>query len=273
VYDTGSVGISEFANGLYTSGTYAGTRISTDRIGYAGEVDLGKRAAIKAGLVYDLYNVKFSSLYAAADFFATKKLTLSVDYDFFSPTYDADSIWNFFAGEPINDVTLRASYDATTRWSFAGGTNVRIYTTQTSSDNPYDSSPNLSPALNPNYYPTNGQSFAEGANLSARFRGEATTLGFRAAADAGDAGDRVGCDLSGNHVFESRYVLSGRLGIWQWDDKLRADHSATDFGYTLGLGYRFTRRTQAGAQWQHDMNRLAGQRFLALLTLTVAVTK
>jgi hypothetical protein len=41
----------------------------------------------------------------------------------------------------------------------------------------------------------------------------------------------------------------------------------------LGVGYRFAPRCQAGFEWQHDINRLVGQRFRTLLTVSVAVTK
>jgi len=41
----------------------------------------------------------------------------------------------------------------------------------------------------------------------------------------------------------------------------------------LGLGYRFTQRSRALIEWEHDMNGLVGQRFRLMLWLTVAVTK
>ena len=98
-------------------------------------------------------------------------------------------------------------------------------------------------------------------------------MSVRGAADSGDTGERVGGDVSGERVLESRYIFRGRLGVWQWDDKLRPDRDATDFGYVLGVGYRFAPRCQAVFEWQHDINRLVGQRFRTLLTVSVAVTK
>jgi hypothetical protein len=68
-------------------------------------------------------------------------------------------------------------------------------------------------------------------------------------------------------------VASARVGVWQWDDKLRPDRDSVDFSYVLGLGYRFAERAQASVEWQHDINSLVGQRFRLLLWLTVAVTK
>jgi hypothetical protein len=83
----------------------------------------------------------------------------------------------------------------------------------------------------------------------------------------------VGGDVFGQQVFETRYVATARAGVWQWNDKLRPDRDATSFNYVLGVGYRFAPRSQAMIEWEHDMNRLVGQRFRLMLWLTVAVTK
>jgi hypothetical protein len=275
VYDTGSVGVAEFANPNLPPGpnsTYDATRISTDKIGYAVEADLRKVGAIKAGLAYDLYNVKFTQIYGSLDVFATKRLTVSADYDYYAPTFDADSIWNVFASEPINDVSLRGAYNQG-HLSLSAGAHARIYDIYTSNPNPGSSSPNLqatSTSTPLGTYPTNGHPFDEGGDVGAKYKWGEGHLALRGAADFGDAGDRVGGDLSGQRVLETRYVLAARLGVWQWDDKLRPDRDATNFGYMLGTGYRFASRCQAMFEWQHDMNRLVGQRFRALLTLSVA---
>jgi hypothetical protein len=267
VYNTGSVGLSEFANPNVPPTVFSGSRVSSDKIGYAVEADFKKWGGVKAGLSYDLYDVKLSQIYAAFDVFATKRLTLSVDYDYFAPTFDADSIWNFFASEPINDVSLRGSY-VKDKLSLSAGVNARIYTVDTSNPNPTNSSAGNSAAFN--YYPSNGHPFDEGGNLDARYKWGEGNIGLRAAADVGDAGDRVGADLSGQRVLETRYLLKARLGVWQWNDKLRPDRDATNLGYMVGAGYRFAPRCQTVFEFQQDMNRLAGQRFRALLTLSLA---
>jgi len=270
VYDTGSIGLTEFPNANLPPTTYNDMRISTDKLGYAVEADFRKYGGVKAGLAYDLYDVKFSQIYAAFDVYATKRLTLSVDYDYFAPTFDADSIWNVFASEPINDVSLRANY-VKDHLSLSAGAQARIYTVETSDPNtPGSSSPNTSPAGNAGYYPTNGHPFDEGGDVAARYKWGEGSLGFRGAVDVGDAGDRVGGDVTAQRVLETRYLLQGRLGVWQWDDKLRPDRDATNVGYMLGAGYRFAPRCQAGVEWQHDINRLVGQRFRALLTVSLA---
>jgi hypothetical protein len=273
VYNTGSSGVSEFANGLYQPAFYSGTRVSSERLGYALDVALMKIGGLKGGLAYDFYGGRMSNIYASLDTFLSKKLTLSFDYDYYAPVFDGDSIWNFFAGDPMNDLGLRANFDATDHLSVSAGANARIYSVQTTSDNG-NSSPNINTLVtNPNYYPSNGHPFDEGANLAGRYKWGEGMVGLRGAANVGDAGDRVGADLSGERILETRYVFRGHVGLWQWNDKLRPDRDATNVGYVLAVGYRFAPRAQALVDWQHDINRLVGQRFRVMLTLSFAVTK
>jgi hypothetical protein len=277
VYNTGSVGATDFQSQLYTPTVFNGTRISSDRLGYAADVDLGKAAGIKGGFVYDFYDDRVTTIYGSVDGYVAKPLTLSLDYDYYAPVFDADSIWNFFTGDPMNDLGVRASVTASDHLSFSAAAQARIYMVQTASDttpnNTAPSSPGISPGANPNFYPSNGHPFDEGGSLAARYKWGEGNVSFRGAVDNGDNGERVGGDVSGERIVESRYVFRGRLGVWQWDDKLRPDRDATDFGYVLGVGYRFAPRCQAGFEWQHDINRLVGQRFRTLLTVSVAVTK
>jgi hypothetical protein len=276
VYNTGSVATADFTNYVVspTSALYDGARISSDRIGYAMDADLGKAVGLKGGLVYDLYDNRLTNAYGSIDAYIAKPLTVSVDYDYYAPIFDADSIWNFFAGDPMNDIGVRASLTPTDRLSMSAGGHVRIYNEQTTTDNPTNSSANVAnvaPATLSGWYPSNGNPFDGGGSVGVRYKWGDGSANLRGAADAGDSGDRVGGDVSAEEIVEARYVFRGRLGVWQWDDKLRPDRDATDFGYVLGVGYRFAPRCKAGFEWNHDMNRLVGQRFRTMLTVSVAV--
>jgi hypothetical protein len=274
VYNTGSVGATEFANGLYKPVSYDGTRISSERLGYALDINTGNFGGLKGGFSYDFYNAKMATIYASYDAYLARAVTVSVDYDYYAPTFDADSIWNFFAGEPMNDLGLRANIEPTDKLSLSAAAHAKIYTVVNKVDN-FDSSPNANPTGQPsaNYFPASSTQFAEGGNLAARYRWGEGALGVRGAGNFGDQGDRVGGDLYGERTLETRYIFQGRVGAWQWNDKIRPDRDATDIGYMLGIGYRFAARSQALVEWQHDINRLVGQRFRVVLWLTVAVTK
>jgi hypothetical protein len=269
--NTGSAGTSEFASGLYTPSTYTGTRVSTEKVGYSLEANLPEIGSARGGLVYDVYNAKFGSIYANLDAFLGKGLTVGVDYQYYQPTFDGDSIWNFFLSNPMNDVGGRVLWEATDRLALSGSGHARIYQVQTAEDQA-NASPNIQPTNAP-YFPSSGASFDGGGDLSARYKFAEGSLGVRGSGNFGGEGDRVGGDVHGERVLERRYVFQGRVNVWQWSDKLRPDRDATSFGYVLGVGYRFAPRSQTLFEFQQDTNRLVGIRFRAMLYLTLAVTK
>jgi hypothetical protein len=276
VYNTGSSNVTEFASGLYAPATYDATRISSDRLGYAIDASWPGVGGAKAGIVYDFYRDAVTSANASLDANVGRRVTLSADYDYYVPWFDADSIWNFFAGEPTNDVGLRANVNATDELSVSGSAHVKIYNVQTSPLSTaagYSPFTNYTPTNNGIIYPSNGSPFDEGGYLSARYRTGLTTVVLRSAGDWGDEGDRVGGDISAQRTIETRYVASARAGVWQWQDNLRPDRDATDFTYVLGLAYKFMSRSQAMIEWEHDINRLVGQRFRLVASLSLVVPR
>jgi hypothetical protein len=277
VYNTGASNVTEFASGLFAPAQYNGWRISSDRLGYGVDANWAQVGGAKGGIIYDFYRAQVTQAYASIDAYVGTRVTLSADYDYYVPSFDGDSIWNFFAGEPMNDVGLRGNVNVNDRLSIAGGGHLRIFDVQTAPFDPgvgaaaYSPSPNYNASAT--YFPTNGHPFDAGYDLAARWRMGETTLGLRGAGDFGSEGDRVGADVSGEHVFETRYVAGGRVGLWQWDDKLRPDRDATSFGYVAAVGYIFAPRSKASVEWEHDINRISGQRFRLLIWITAAVTK
>ncbi len=272
VLDTGASNTTEFTSGLYNPATYSGTRVSTEKLGYSVDASIAKVGSARAGLVYDLYNAKFGSAYANIDAFLGHGFTVGVDYQFYQPTFDGDSIWNFFLSEPMNDVGVRAVWNATDRFGVSAGGHARIYTVQTSED-VTGTSPNVQPPPNGSYFPTTPLSYDGGGDLQARYKFGEGHVAMRASGSFGPEGDRVGGDINGERVYDARYVLQGRVNVWQWNDNLRPDRDATSVGYVLGLGYRFAHRSQTLFEFEQDTNRIAGLRFRAMLYLTLAVTK
>ena len=272
VNNTGASNVSEFANGLRQPVSYSGTRVSQERIGYGFDGTLPDIGGVKGGLAYDLYNARFANLYASIDAYASRKLTLSVDYDYYVPTFDADSIWNFFLAMPMNDLGMRASWDATDHLAFSAGARARAFEVQTANENL--SSPTAPNGLpDANYFPKSSLDVMGGGNLAARWHFGEGAIGARSNADFAKNGERLGVDFYAERTLETRYVLSARTGVWQWDDKLRPDRDATSFQYVAGVGYKLWQRSLVFADFEHDMNRIAGQRFRAMLWLSLAVSK
>jgi hypothetical protein len=270
IYNTGASNASQFVNGFRSPVQVDGTRISSERIGYAVDGTLASVGGFKAGLAYDLYVRALANAYASLDWYTSPKVTLSVDYDYFRPTFDADSIWNVFLAMPMNDLGLRAAWDPTARVAIAGGVRARAFTLQTENETTTSSPSGLADA---NYLPKGPIDPMGGANVSGRYRIGEGHVGLRGAADVSRTGQRLGLDLYAERTLETRYVLQARAGVWGWEDKQRPDRDATNLGYVLAAGYKLFPRSLVLADFQHDMNRIAGQRFRAMLWLSIAISK
>ncbi len=268
VYNTNDSIVSQFANGDLSPVTYSGTRVSSDKIGYGLNANASKIGGVSAGVVYDFYANTTQSIWASADLYITKKIIASLDYDYFQPTYDADSIFNFFAAYPMNDMGARLLWDVTPKLSFAAGAHVRVFqndtttTTTTPSTLPVDTVPSQ-----PQY------TFNGGGSIGMRFRRKDTLIASNAVANVGDQGDRVGGDVMVERLVDGRWILNSRVGIWHWEDKLRPDRRTSSYGAVLGGGYRFFHGSQLGVEWENDINGIVGWRTRVLAYLRLTVTK
>ncbi|MGA2449948.1 MAG: hypothetical protein ABTD50_14815 [Polyangiaceae bacterium] len=263
VYDTGASDVAVYGAAPNAPATVDGMRTSSDRLGGSFNATWSNVAAAQSGFVYDVYLGQVTHVYGALEGRPHPRMNVGVDYDYYVPSFDADSIWNFFAAEPRNDIGLRADSSPSEHLAFAGSAKVRVFTV-----------PALQPGLGDAYEragaaPTNGHPFDEAVSASARWHGGATAVGFRAAGDFGAEGDRVGGDADAERVFETRTIVRGRLGLWHWDDRLRPGRSALSLGCVAGIGYKFAPRSQGMVEWEQDMNRLVGQRFRVVFSLTV----
>ena len=130
-----------------------------------------------------------------------------------------------------------------------------------------------SPLADANQYAASPLYLNGGGNVAAKYRYTRGNVTVRGAADGGGTGGRAGGDVYADHTFQKRYLVSARVGAWAWKDSLRPDRSATSLGYVLGAGYIFSPRSQALVEFEHDMNRIVGNRFRLMLWLSLAVNK
>lgn len=243
-------------------GIYDRTRTSSERLGYGVNMTLGELAGLRGNLIYDLYGRQFSNIELGTDLFVHKRLTTSIDYTYWKPIFDADSIFNVFGYEPMDDFTGRVEVDVSDRMNIAADGMVRRYR----SDSP-DQKPGARQVAS---------SAAPGGGLRIRYRWPSARLMLRGTGLTGDQGRRIGADLSYDQTLFERYFIDGRISLWDFSDKLRTDASggsrdATSVGYVVGAGYKLTPESNAMLQWEHDMNRLVGMRYRILAVLNVRV--
>lgn len=310
VYNTGEFFTQQFPSpGGGGIPRQTGQRLSSEKIGYALSAYLNTDSisgGIRGGFVYDVYNDLISKAYGTLDLHVTeeRRVSFGLDADFFVPTFDADSIWNWFthnavstflgrvAVKPIDEFEVTASggvrlwmadgdpetYAAGQCASLSSDPNVIANCQQFGSDPSTGADEDFSRAED-----NRATQFAPDllANLGARYRwssGEANLRGMLQTGFGGDAtnrGRRTGGRLSGQQMLSAGgagvFYLGAGASLYNWNDPLRDDRDAVSFGYTVGPEWRPWDVLRTRVEWEHNMNRLVGQRFriLGLVNLRV----
>jgi hypothetical protein len=266
VYNTGSSITQQFPEPGGGYRVVKGTRLSQEKLGYAAEVSKASLGALKGSFAYDLYSQLVGSWSGGVEAYLGERATVGADVDYYVPTFDADSIWNWFTRSPITTATGRVAVQLSKRVNVAASGGVRLWSAE-----------------------GDPESFGQGqlekadrreetmtldvlGNASGRYRFGSGDVGARGMLQTGERGHRVGGELSGEKRLDGgRYAVGARTSLYDWADPLRPDRDATSFGYVLGFGYRPAHVANVRIEWEHDMNRLVGQRFrvVALLDLLV----
>lgn len=303
VMNTGAAISQQFADPGGGYKTVSGTRVSQEKLGYSLDANKNDLGGVKGGFVYDLYNQIVSTWYAGLEVYGGQHLTVGADWEYYVPTFDADSIWNWFTHSPVETLSGRAAIYVTRRFDMSLSGGARIW--QADGDpNTWAQGQCQALQLGPNClgsYSADPYSTAAGAaysrddanrklsstvdamgNLAARYRWNTGNVNLRSMLEAGDRGRRVGGDVDGEKKLDGgRYSLGARLSLYNWDDPLRLDRAGandgkpenvTSFSYVLGAGYRPAKVADFKIEWEHDMNELVGQRFriLGLVNLFLA---
>lgn len=260
VINRDSVLVSPFPDPMAPVARVSDDRVSTERVGLSANAVADGLGAIEAQGVYDFYVSRPTEHALGADWFVSDKVRLGAGYDYFLPTFDGDSIFNWFAHGATTTVEGRGSWDATRRLALATSWGFRSFRTET----------DVTDVGRVGNVETT-QIDALGS-LSSRYRFSAGDVSARASAEAGQRGHQAGGDLSGMHRFENGlYDARVVLSLYDWADPLRPSRDATSFSYVIGGGITPFETTHASVEWQHSMNRLVGQQFRFLLALDVTI--
>ena len=304
VYNTGTSIVAMFPDAIGGGyRTVAGARVSQERLGYAGEFVKNDLGTIKGGFSYDFYSQIVASVTGGIEAYLGKRGTLGADVDYFVPTFDADSIWNWFTRSPVTSITGRASIRFTKRLdaTFSGG--ARLWSAdgdpatfgagqcKAAAKTPDCTTiPSPGTAIDPS---TTGDALtatqpwsrlAENravtttldvlGNVNARYRFGSGNVTLRGTLEAGSRGSREGVDLGTEKGLDGgRYTLGARTSLYGWHDPTRPSRDATSFSYVLAAGFTPLRAANFRLEWEHDMNRLVGQRYRVLALINLLVLK
>jgi hypothetical protein len=249
VQNRSAVLVSPFFDGASELRVYRGARTSSERVGYSARVDLAALGATSVQAVYDLYNQRLSDATLDLDVYAAPSLSIGADLDYYYPTFDGDSIFNWFTHHGMTTAEGRVSYVPRGPVDVALSSGLR-------------------------WFDDTGRDVL--ASASGRYRFGVGSVALDFSAEYGEIGHRVGGGLTTRRVFEGgRYDALVSASAYDWDDTLRPTRSATSFSYVLGGGVRpgtgFISRGRLGFEWEQTMNRLVGQRFRLLATVDFTV--
>jgi hypothetical protein len=231
---------------------YRGARTSSERVGYSLSVDVPSLGAASGRAVYDMFNQVVSDAALDLSFYQSASLSFGANLDYYYPTFDGDSIFNWFTHHGMTTAEGRVSYvPRRGEFDFSLSSGVRWFD---------DKSRDVL------------------ANANGRYRFGPATILLDAEVEKGEIGHRVGGGISTRRTFQGgRYDTLVSASAYDWDDALRPTRSATSFSYALGAGLRpgpeFISRGRLGFEWEQTMNRLVGQRFRMLVTLDLTVLK
>lgn len=271
VINRDTVYVSPFPDAQHRYTVVGGDRVSSEKLGYSARLEASSLGAIGGNFVYDLYNQVFSQYQGSLDWYATPRITVGADYDYYLPTFDADSIFNWFSHNGMQRAMARASWRVARPLVVSASGGVQLYSTDGNPDR------YATAAADPNATPvqTGSAVLLDGiGRLGGSYRWSDGSVRLSSLLESGQTGHQTGADVTTRKRFDGGfYDTLLTVSLYDWHDALRPDRDATSFTYVLGGGVSPLRRMRFGVEWEHSMNRLVGQRFRALATLDVAVSR
>jgi len=267
--------------------TIAGSRVSSDKLGWSGLISKTDLGGLKGGLSYDFYNGTFATAYGGLEAYAGDRVTLGLDADFFRPTFDADSIFNWFTHNPTTTATGRVEARFTDQITMSAQGGARLWETEgdpsefaaleCADDDQSASCKDTGSVIEP------GTASRDEANrpstyiidalgqLAARYHTTTGGIELRSMLQLGQRGRRIGGDIGGNKTLIGGLLdLSGHVSFYDFGDTQK---NTASFNYVLGAALQPIDVTRFGVEWEHDMNDIAGQRFRLLGRLDVLWVK
>lgn len=296
VYQSGDAILNQFGTPPGGTTSLSGLRVSSDRLGYAANINIFKLGGLKGGFTYDLYSKVFSYGFAGLEAYLGKKVTVGADFDYYEPTFDADSIFNWFSKQPQMTATARVEARPTKKFDLSASGGAKMFFTAGDPDAYFqgqcDATALPGETTNPNCDVGAGLDTAVNAKLRAygqdpdnntqeahvdgvgqlagRYRVPHGKFELRSMAQVGARGRRVGGDLSAEGTLVGgKWAFGGRVSVYDWHDPTREDRDATSFGYVLAAAWKPLDLSKIGVEWEHDYNALVGQRFRVLASLNV----
>ena len=246
------LGASLLTTGLYDTRArftyrriFSKGKVRQERVGGALYQDIVGVVSVNLNWAYDFYNEVLDTVRAGVRWRATDFLTAELQYVHLVPRFDAESIFNIFASEPLNDLNGRVRWHlAADTWAYAGGM-VRFFENEDyvsgSLSAPVDTLVSAYGAM-AGYHHGFGEDGRVGADLS--FEG-------------GYGGQRLLVDVTGSwSIIPGELELEGRMTLVHFEDGLQSNLDGVSFGYQLGGHYDIVGVADLRLLVEHNFSRI-----------------
>jgi len=238
---------------------YRQERVSSERLGGSAVLTHDGLGSVAGSAVYDFLTGRVSEHAASLTWYATPPVSFTASYDYYLPTFDGDSIFNWFSHGGMTTARLEADWTLSRRMELAGSVGGRTFAAQQGTD---DGTAPTAPAEETDALGT----------MSGRYRWPRGSADLQLVGEAGASGHRVGTDVTVRRVFvEGLYDTLAGVSLYDWADESRSYRNATSFTYFLGGGLHPNDASRVGIEWEHTTNDLVGQRFRLFATLELEV--
>jgi hypothetical protein len=248
-----------------TFDTLARSRVATEQLGGLLALRREGLGAVDGRCVYNLLRQRLSDCAGGLRWHAADPVTVSLGYDYAVPTFDGDSIFNWFVTTPMSTVEVGAELDLSRSLSLAPLAGVRTFGAPQTDAGSVTAPDGIAATSAPSAADAFG-------NLTVQRRWSRGRVVVDAGADGGPDGHRIGTDAQVEQTFRDGFYDSlVVVSLHDWHDEWQPERDATSFTYVIGGGVHPDPASRLGVEWEHTANRLVGQRFRVLLSLQLEV--
>ncbi len=248
-------------------GVMTSRRVATERLAGALRLSREELGELAGRLAYDFVVGRVHEHAASLSWFVGDPVTLSVGYDYSLPSFDGDSIFNWFSTSAVTTAEVAATLRARPHLSLSPRVGLRAYGAPSSGSG--ETGPAVTEADAPRSEAAASDAFGSLAVVRHWAAGSVT---FDAGGDGGPDGHRVGTGAEVEQTFrDGFYDTIAGLSLHEWHDDQQPARDATSLSYVVGGGVHPAGGSRLGVEWEHTTNRLVGQRFRCLFTLRLEV--
>jgi hypothetical protein len=224
-------------------------QVDQEKIGLALYQRLVERLHLSLNGSYDLYTAQLDQLRVTARVDATDWLGVEGQFVRLLPVFDADSIFNIFAAEALNDANLRLRLHLSDRHRLVAGAMVRFFGNEA--------------GQGPQAAAIDEVVRAYGAMAGWSYGlGHSGRVGVDVSWESGYGGTRVLADVAGMvAAIERQLEFDARLTLVHFDEDLLANLNAVSFGYQVGARYLVSDALALMLVAEHNINRLQTHQF------------